>query len=437
MSNKIQDDVYNPRDQLRIIVVPADGQEMVLIKEEASGCWSPSVNQEDSKPFYIKEEQDESWTDLEEEQPDVEETDAVSLKSENDEEKRSFSEVCEHQLEDGDLPTSSSVDQTTATVDGEDCGGAETSRYPDCSNSSETEVSEADEHESCSDSQLNFLPQSKSKTKGSERKESRSCKSSVKKSFICSDCGKQFVNTRSLQRHMKRHSKITSSNCLVDDKSLKVEEKVDSPKKVQTSQKSFSCDFCGKIFNRKDNLNTHVRIHTGQKPFGCDVCERRFGSKTHLNRHMIIHIGEKPFVCDVCGQRFSDKSNLNGHMRKHTGQKPFGCDICGQRISDRSSLSRHMKIHTGLKPFGCDVCERRFSSKTHLNTHMRIHTGQKPFACNICGQRFIQKPHLNTHMIIHTDDKPFSCDVCGQRFSYKSNLKRHIRIHTGNKTNVQ
>uniref|UniRef100_A0A1A7X9S8 C2H2-type domain-containing protein n=1 Tax=Iconisemion striatum TaxID=60296 RepID=A0A1A7X9S8_9TELE len=373
MSNKIQDEVYNPRDQLRIIVVPADVRETVLIKEEASEDWSPSVNQEDSDPLYIKEEQDELWTDLEEEQPDMKETDAVSLKSEDDEEKPLFSQLHHH------ASTSSSADQTTA-VYGEDYGGGETSRYPDLNshedyfNSSETEVSEADEGGSCSDSQLKRLLHSKSKTKDGDRKESRSRKSSVMKSFICSDCGKQFVNTQSLQRHVKCHSEIMTSNSLVDDDCLKVEEKVGAPKKVQTNQKSFSCDFCGKIFNRKDNLNTHVRIHTGQKPFGCDVCERRFGSKTHLNRHMIIHVGEKPFVCDVCGQRFSHKSNLNGHMRKHTGQKPFGCDICGQRISDRSSLSRHMKIHTGLKPFGCDVCEQRFSRKAHLTTHMRTHT---------------------------------------------------------------
>ncbi|XP_017261174.1 zinc finger X-chromosomal protein isoform X6 [Kryptolebias marmoratus] len=462
-------------------VVPADVQ-MVQIKEEAPEEQRPDVDQQDPEPLHIKEEEEELWTSLEGEQLSVkEETDATSfsfpavpLKSEDDEEKPLFSQL--HQVEVRDLPSSSSAEHMEAATGGESCGGAETTRHTylntheDDSDSSETEVSEDDEEEDDDvnnpDSQLNHFSDSGSKTEDSDEdwEESRAPESgvnTVNKCFSCSECGKQYVNNRSLQRHLTSHSVVRSSNCLVKRKPFKMKKIVDSHRKFHKSPNLFRCDDCDKKFTTKANLDRHMRIHTGEKPFGCDVCGRRFIEKGDLNVHMRVHTGEKPFGCEVCGQSFGQRGNLTIHMRIHTGHKPYGCEVCGQRFGQKGNLKTHMRLHTGQKPFACDVCGRSFNQKEQLNAHVRIHLGQKMFSCgvceqrftekgslnkhtrnhmvqkqfccDVCGRRFSRKGHLNRHTRVHTGQKPFSCDVCGRRFSEKGHLKTHIRIHTGQK----
>uniref|UniRef100_A0A3Q2CBP3 C2H2-type domain-containing protein n=1 Tax=Cyprinodon variegatus TaxID=28743 RepID=A0A3Q2CBP3_CYPVA len=179
---------------------------------------------------------------------------------------------------------------------------------------------------------------------------------SINKPFSSSEFAEHFLHYCLLQKDTI-DSKMGSSS-LQDNTNFTEKKKVDSGKKLQEGLK-FSCDDCGKIFDRKQNLEIHRQIHTGHKPYGCDMCVKRFGHKANLKAHIKVHREQKPFFCDVCGRRCNRKATLNRHMRVHTGEKPYCCDLCGQRFRV-------------------------------LNTHMRIHTGQKPFCCDLCGERFIR-----------------------------------------------
>ncbi|XP_013884873.1 zinc finger protein 568, partial [Austrofundulus limnaeus] len=356
---------FNPNYQLHIVVVPEDAQQLVTVKEEAPEEQSSDVDQQDSEPPNIKKEEEEAWTTQEGDRLDVKnETDAtrfpltsVSVKTEDDEEKQLLSRFHQHQMED--FPASSSDDQMEAVTGGEDCEGVEIvwnpdlKTYDDNCNSSEPDVSEDaeeddDDDDTSTDSQQKDF--SKSEDWDKDWKESRSFESSVN-AFICPECGEQFPHNQSLQRHMSCHLGTWSLSSLGNSKYVRVNEDEESPKDIQTKPKVFSCDDCGKIFNRKTNLNRHTRIHTGQKPFSCYFCGRRFSDKANFNRHVTIHTGQKPFSCDVCGHRFSLESELNSHVIIHTGQRP--CTVCGQIFSQKMDLDRHMRIHTGQKPFGC------------------------------------------------------------------------------------
>nr|XP_015798237.2 gastrula zinc finger protein XlCGF57.1 [Nothobranchius furzeri] len=420
---------------------------MVLIKEEPPEEQSASVDLQDPDHLHIKEEQEEVRTSLEGEQIQLkdEETDparfpftTVCIKSEYDEEKPLFSQLHEQQIEDRDVPSSSSAVQMTA----EPGRGAETSHNPDVNHhqqttDSETEGSGAEEDDVNLDTEL-LGPGPETGDENNDGNESRSSASDVKpvnKFFSCPECGKKFLHEWSLQKHTRvtGHSAEWSSEYLVYEKCVGVEQHVDSCKKVQTQLKSFSCDECGKVFNHKTNLKSHMRVHTGQKPFSCEFCELRFSHNTNLKSHLRVHTGQKPFACEFCGLTFSHKTSVNRHIRVHTGQKPFECEFCGQRFSQKTSLNRHITVHTGEKPFECDICGQKLSNKTYLNSHMSVHTGQKPFPCEICGQRFSQKTYLNSHMSVHTGQKPFTCNICEQKFSHKTSLSRHMIIHTGQK----
>ncbi|XP_044034394.1 uncharacterized protein LOC122867536 isoform X2 [Siniperca chuatsi] len=392
------------------LVFPADVQQVLVIKEEVPSEWSPRLDQEDSEPLHIKQEQEELWTSQEGEQFNgLEEADitrfpftAVPVKSEDDEEKPQSSQLHRSQTEDNreaEPPTSSSAMQIKTETDGEHCAGSKAARNLDpdinlqpntdekASDSSETEVSNDDWQEPLSDSGP------ETEVIDNDWKETRAPESGVnaleykeapvsdvgcntgKKSFSCLKCGKGFHYKGSLQRHMICHLGKRSSSRLVNKKCFRVKQKVDSQMRVHTGPKPFRCGVCGKRFTEPGKLKTHMRVHTGEKPFGCDVCGKRFNQNTNLKTHMRVHTAEKPFGCDVCGKRFNQKKNVKTHMQVHTGEKPFHCGVCGKRFNQQTHLKIHMRVHTGEKPFGCDVCGKRFNQQPHLKTHMKVHSG--------------------------------------------------------------
>ena len=45
--------------------------------------------------------------------------------------------------------------------------------------------------------------------------------------------------------------------------------------RTHTEEKLFKCDFCPKMFSRKNRLNFHMRIHTEEKHFKCTICSKQ------------------------------------------------------------------------------------------------------------------------------------------------------------------
>ena len=145
-------------------------------------------------------------------------------------------------------------------------------------------------------------------------------------------------------------------------------------KKSKNAQKKhFHYETFSRRSTKKSNVNESVRTHTFDKrPFECD-----------LNKLTRINTSEKRFKCEVCGKTLTQKANLNVHARTHNGERPFECKVCGKGFTCQSHLNRHTRLHTREKPFDCEFCGKAFSDKSNLNRHKLTHNIERIFNCRI------------------------------------------------------
>ena len=185
-------------------------------------------------------------------------------------------------------------------------------------------------------------------------------------------------------------SKIDSNS--IDD--------ADSPKKspLLKSNKTFTCQECGKVFNAHYNLTRHMPVHTGARPFICKICGKGFRQASTLCRHKIIHTSEKPHKCSTCGKAFNRSSTLNTHMRIHLGYKPWVCEYCGKGFHQKGNYKNHKLTHSSEKQYKCSICNKAFHQVYNLTFHMHTHNDKKPFTCHICGKGFCRNFDLKKHM---------------------------------------
>ncbi|XP_069623292.1 zinc finger protein 653 isoform X1 [Ranitomeya imitator] len=103
-------------------------------------------------------------------------------------------------------------------------------------------------------------------------------------------CGKKFYLTNHLRRHMIIH----------------------------TGVREFICETCGKSFKRKSHLEVHRRTHTGETPLQCEVCGFQCRQRASLNWHMRKHNSmiQYSFSCEHCGKLFEKRESVKFHKLK-------------------------------------------------------------------------------------------------------------------------
>uniref|UniRef100_A0A8C2MIZ9 C2H2-type domain-containing protein n=1 Tax=Cricetulus griseus TaxID=10029 RepID=A0A8C2MIZ9_CRIGR len=151
-------------------------------------------------------------------------------------------------------------------------------------------------------------------------------------------------------------------------------------------------------------------VHPGTRPKNYNAYNKDTNCNSLRIQRQRIQTREKPYKCEECGKGLSSYKTFSIHQRLHTGEKPYTCKECHKAFNTRSSLFIHQKNHTDEKTYKCKECGKSFYYPSMLKQHQRIHSGEKPCKCEECGKAFYVPSFLQAHQRIHTAEKSYKCE---------------------------
>ncbi|KFO08262.1 Zinc finger protein 692, partial [Balearica regulorum gibbericeps] len=140
-------------------------------------------------------------------------------------------------------------------------------------------------------------------------------------------CGKIFSNRQYLNHHKKYqhvHQKTFTCSEPSCGKSFNFKKHLKEHEKLHSDKRDYICEFCARSFRTSSNLIIHRRIHTGEKPLQCEICGFTCRQKASLNWHMKKHDADSfyQFSCNICGKKFEKKDNVTAHKSKSHPEAP-------------------------------------------------------------------------------------------------------------------
>ncbi|XP_023165255.2 zinc finger protein 714 [Drosophila hydei] len=263
------------------------------------------------------------------------------------------------------------------------------------------------------------------------------------KMFKCQICDHATHTKRALDNHVKIvHEKIRNYACQYCGKTFGKSHACKIHEMTHTGEKRCECKVCGKKFLYTESLTKHLKIHEKSVERAIETYRQRqveLSSSTAEERCSESKAKDDADAADqllkVCAESVAtiprdprrvervDISQLAGTVvnpipavlvpsntptRINFVQKEgmHFCPGCNQGFNNLGNMKRHYKsVHEKVKDFECRFCARRFANSQSLKQHEWIHTGEKPYACPTCSTHFRQEAALIRHQKVH-EQKP-------------------------------
>ena len=102
----------------------------------------------------------------------------------------------------------------------------------------------------------------------------------------------EFLSLRGGCRGSFESTLVKMSNCSKSHAAAHLKKQ----KLSHTAAKRFVCSTCGKSFIQSSDLKKHTLIHTGEKPCTCRTCDKSFTQSSTLKKHELIHTDDMQFL---------------------------------------------------------------------------------------------------------------------------------------------
>ncbi|XP_037934253.1 transcription factor Ouib-like [Teleopsis dalmanni] len=226
-----------------------------------------------------------------------------------------------------------------------------------------------------------------------------------------------------------KNEKINNiSQTMVDQKN---EEVSDDDFTEDISSKTVSFDFNDIIEESLENSNINVESVSDESAVQTKPIFMLDKKPTLHKKSNPKNTTNRTWVCEFCGRIFTAHNHYHYHIRRHKGIKKHACKYCPKKFVGSNELKIHERVHTGERPYSCVYCERKFTCAYQRNQHVgRMHTNNRPYKCEFCTKGFTNNKCLKQHLLIHNKDRIHSCNLCNKTFAYECNYHTHCKSQT-------
>lgn len=135
------------------------------------------------------------------------------------------------------------------------------------------------------------------------------------------------------------------------------------------------CHVCGKSYLATTGLLRHIRSKHQEYQVSCKRCRKIFPSMEAKEKHTKTERSCMPYVCPKCNERFLDWKSRKRHMETSHGQtkKTYRCADCDISFNTENSYYEHFKLHHSRECRSCKHCGLKFLFVSRLKRHLAKH----------------------------------------------------------------
>lgn len=193
------------------------------------------------------------------------------------------------------------------------------------------------------------------------------------KQYLCKHCDFKTVTVSNIKIHIKKvHLKIKPYACHICTKRYNTPGGLEDHLNSHQGYKRYECDLCLCKFGSKQAAKTHIQnYHQNVEKVKKKKKNLTIFINKCNNRFILFFYFYQNFRCHTCGKIFLRKNQLQTHNMIHTKSQRIKCHFCNVYLSNEDTLQRHVEnLHQ--QDYMCNVCNKIFKSKKQLNNHMTV-----------------------------------------------------------------